>query len=48
MTKEQKSSSHIRRLMKLRLLSPEIIESVLCGTQDRSLTIKELYTMAVV
>ena len=48
MTKEQKSSSHIKRLMKLRLLPPEIIEAILNGTQDRTLTIKELYTMAVV
>ena len=48
MTKEQKSSSHIRRLMKLRLLPPEIIEAILNGSQDRTLTIKELYIMAVV
>ena len=39
-------NSRIRRLAKVRFLSPEILESILNGTQNPELTIKELTEMA--
>ncbi len=46
LAKELKSSSHVRRLMSLKFLPPDIIEAILNGSQDRGLTVKELYKMA--
>lgn len=48
LTKDLKTSSHVRRLMKLRFLPPELIESILNGTQDRNLTIVQLYKLVKV
>ena len=45
LTKEIRSS-RIRRLAKVRFLAPEILESILNGTQDPELTIKKLTEMA--
>ena len=39
-------NSRIRRLAKVRFLAPEILESILNGTQDPELTIKKLTEMA--
>lgn len=39
-------NSRTRRLAKVRFLAPEILESILNGTQDPELTIKELTEMA--
>lgn len=39
-------NSRIRRLAKVRFLAPEILESILNGTQDPELTLKELTEMA--
>lgn len=46
MPKELGDSSYIHRLMGLRFLPPDIIEAILNGTQDRNLTLKELYKMS--
>ena len=46
MSKELKDNSYVRRLMKLRFLPPDIIESVLNGTQPRTMTLKELLKSA--
>lgn len=45
LTTEQKTS-YTYRLMNLRLLPPNLIENILAGKQDRTLTVKELYELA--
>ena len=44
--KEFGNSSYIHRLMRLRFLPPDIIEAILNGTQNRNLTLKQLYAMS--
>lgn len=46
MPKEFGDSSYVHRLMRLRFLPPDIIEAILNGTQDRNLTLKQLYVMS--
>ena len=46
MPKNLKDNSYVRRLMKLRFLPPDIIESVLNGTQPRTMTLKDLLKSA--
>lgn len=46
MPKEFGDSSYIHRLMRLRFLPPDIIEAILNGTQDKTLTLKQLYKMS--
>lgn len=44
LTSEQKANTHIYRLMKLRFLPKEIIESIFNGEQAHDLTIDKLYS----
>ena len=46
MPKEFGDSSYVHRLMRLRFLPPDIIDAILNGTQDRNLTLKQLYVMS--
>ncbi|MDD3436197.1 MAG: recombinase family protein [Candidatus Gastranaerophilales bacterium] len=46
LSKELRTDSYIKRLMRLRFLPPNIIEAILNGTQERGLTLKELYKIA--
>lgn len=48
LTREQKESSYIRRVMNLRLLSPNLIEDILYGKQDPNLMISDLYKLVKV
>lgn len=45
LTREQRNSSHVNRLIKLRYLSPKVIEDILNGKQDPTLTAKKLYEL---
>ena len=46
LTREQRNSSHVNRLIKLRYLPPNVIEDILNGKQDPTLTVKKLYEMS--
>ena len=48
LTREQKESSYIRRIMNLRLLPPTLIEDILYGKQDPNLMISDLYKLVKV
>lgn len=46
LTREQRNSSHVNRLINLRYLPPNVIEDILNGKQDPALTVKKLYEMS--
>ena len=48
LSKEEKESSYISRLMSLRLLPPDVIEKILTGKQSPLLRLIDLYEMAKV
>ena len=48
LTREQKESSYIRRVMNLRLLPPTLIEDILYGKQEPNLMITDLYKLVKV
>ena len=48
LTREQSSSSYVRRIMNLRFLPPSLIEDILYGKQDPNLMIADLYKLVKV
>ena len=48
LTREQSSSSYVRRIMNLRFLPPNLIEDILYGKQDPNLMISDLYKLVKV
>ena len=48
LSKEEKESSYVGRLMNLRLLPPDVIEKILTGKQSLLLRLIDLYEMAKV
>ena len=48
LTRAEKESSYVARLMSLRLLPPDVIEKILTGKQSPLLRLIDLYEMAKV